>query len=106
MVLITPEPLSVKLVELKAAIPLVEPSALALLMVTVPLLPVLLARVNTPDCESIDVTPPPAPPVQDWKLRSPKPSDSRQSPLLPLVVGRVSVKLLAGSVAGACSVTV
>lgn len=47
IVLITPL-LALKLVLLKAAIPLVEPSARALSIVMVPLLPLLLARVRTP----------------------------------------------------------
>ena len=48
IVLISPEPLSEKLVELKVAIPRVDESALALLMVIVPASPVELDRVSTP----------------------------------------------------------
>ena len=93
MVLMTPEPLSLKLVLLNVAIPLVEPSALALSMVMVPLPPVELAKLSTPVWLSKLVTPPPAPPVQAAKVNTPAPDDSRQSPLLPPVVGSVRLKL-------------
>lgn len=58
-VLMVPEPLSVKLVALKVAIPFVEASALALLIVIVPELPELLAKLKAPVCESKETTPPP-----------------------------------------------
>ena len=47
-VLIVPLPLSLKLVALNVAIPLVEASALALLMVTMPPAPEALAIVTAP----------------------------------------------------------
>ena len=97
MVLITPLPLSVKLVALKVAIPLVVPSAAALLMVMVPALPELLASVSTPVWLSRLVTPPPAPPVQAPKLNTPLPLLSTQSPLAPAVAGRVRMMLPAGA---------
>jgi len=58
MVLMVPVPLSWKLVALKVAIPLVEASALALLMVTVVPIPVLLARSKAPVKASRLLTPP------------------------------------------------
>src|SRR5512146_37647 len=95
MVLMVPEPLSVKLVVLKVAMPLVEASALALSMVMVERAPVELAGVNAPVRPSRLVTPPPGPPVQAEKLNVPEPSVCRQSPLLPSAVGRVKARLLA-----------
>ncbi len=105
IVLMTPAPLSLKLVALKAAIPLVAPSALASLMVMVLPPVVALAIEITPLRPLTLVTPPPAPPVQAWKLRLPAPSVNRQSPLPPSAAGRKKVRSLAGSVAGACRVT-
>src|ERR1700729_867899 len=81
-VLIVPVPLSVKLVALKVAIPLVEASALALLIVMVPALPLLLLKDRTPVWVSRLVTPPPAPPVQLPQLGAVlAPPEIRQEPV-------------------------
>src|SRR5258708_2551608 len=88
--------LAVKLVALKVAIPLLTPSAAALLMVTVVPEPVALATLRTPDRPFREVTPPLLPPFrQVAKDRAPLPLVVRQLPEAPSAVGKVSVKLLA-----------
>ena len=90
-VLTAPE-VTVKLVALKLAIPLATSEALSI--VTVAPLPLELANVKTPVKPSKDVTPPPAPPVQDANASTPLPLLTKQSLVLPAVVGRVKLKLL------------
>ena len=63
-----------------------------------------LLRVNTPVSPLRLVTPPPAPPVQPPKLKTPEALVFKQSPLLPSAVGKVNNKLL--PVAPDCSVRV
>src|ERR1700760_203913 len=96
MVLIRPEPLSLKFVALKVAMPLVVPSALALSIVIVPLAPEELARVMAPLWRSILLTPPA--PVQVWKVGALAPLDTRQSPLLPWAICPMALLLLAKSI--------
>jgi hypothetical protein len=77
------------LVLLKVAMPLVEPSAAALLMVTVEPEPEELARVRTPVKPSNEVTP-----LHEAKDSTADPLVVKHWPLVPSAVGRVKVKLL------------
>lgn len=88
---------ALKLVALKAAIPLVAPSAAALLMVMVEPAPEELATVSVPDRPSRETTPPEPPPLTDKqlaKLSTPEPLVVRHWALVPSAVGKVKVKLL------------
>ncbi len=68
--------------------------------------PVVLLMVSSPVRPSREVTPllPPPPPVHVPKLSAPEPLVSKQSPLIPSAVGKVSVK--GAPVAPLCSVRV
>ena len=81
--------LAVKFVLLNWAIPLLEVVASSIVIVLRE--PLELAIVKTPIRPSTLVTPPPGPPVQAVKLRTPEPLLVIQSPLAPAVIGRVKV---------------
>ena len=101
MVLAIP-PATLKLVELNWAKPnwVVEAGLMVMVLEEV----VTLLIDTMPVRLLMEVTPPPAPPVQVWKLRAPVPLVSRQSPLAPSAVGRVKVVLAA--VAPLCRVSI
>jgi hypothetical protein len=100
-IVFTTPPLTEKFVLSNSAMPFCVVDASSI--VIAPPVPLELFNVKAPVWESRLLTEPP-PPVQLAKLIAPVPSLIRQSPLLPLVVGRVRVKLVPDT--PDCSVTV